>query len=52
VAAILKNRGGRDPISEDELVRAKKDYETLSETSARRTLRFWQVRIGSGRYAG
>src|SRR5580765_3567236 len=37
VAAILKNRMGRDPISDDELARAKKDYDTLSEASARRT---------------
>jgi hypothetical protein len=48
VAAILKNRMGRDPISDDELARAKKDYDTLSEASARRTPHFWQVRTGTG----
>jgi hypothetical protein len=52
VAAILKNRVGRDALTDDELARAKKDYDTLSEASARRTLRFWQVRTGTGRYAG
>ena len=52
MAATLKNRVGRNPISDDELTRAKKDYDTLSQASARRTLRFWQVRTGTGRHAG
>jgi hypothetical protein len=49
VTAILKNRLARHLISDDELARAKNDYFTLSQASAQRTLRFWQVRTGAAK---
>jgi uncharacterized protein (DUF2336 family) len=52
VHGILKNRIGHRPISDAELARAKQDYDTLSQASAQRTLRFWQVRTGTNRFAG
>ena len=44
VSAILKSRFAYHCISDHHLARAKKDYLILSQTSAQRTLRFWQVR--------
>jgi uncharacterized protein (DUF2336 family) len=49
VSAILKNRLARHLISDDELARANNDYLTLSQPSAQRTLRFWQVRTGTAK---
>jgi len=47
VSAILKNRFAHHPISEEALGKARSDYLTLSQSSALRTLRFWQVRMGT-----
>jgi uncharacterized protein (DUF2336 family) len=47
VAAILKNRFTHHLIPDDALAQAKGDYLTLSQASAQRTLRFWQVRTGT-----
>jgi uncharacterized protein (DUF2336 family) len=44
VTAILKNRIAHHMTSDEELARAKADYQLLSKTNAQRTLRFWQVR--------
>lgn len=43
-AAILRNRFSHHSISDHELALAKTDYLTLSQASAQRTLRFWQIR--------
>jgi uncharacterized protein (DUF2336 family) len=44
VSTILKSRFAYHCISDHDLAQAKKDYFTLSQTSAQRTVRFWQVR--------
>jgi len=49
VNAILKNRIAHRPVSDDELARAKVDYDVLSRPNAQRTLRFWQVRTGTAK---
>lgn len=43
-SAVLRNRAAHRPLSDEELALAKTDYLTLSQASAQRTLRFWQVR--------
>jgi uncharacterized protein (DUF2336 family) len=47
VSAMLKNRLAHHTISEQELAQARTDYLTLTQNSALRTLRFWQVRMGA-----
>jgi uncharacterized protein (DUF2336 family) len=46
VAAILKNRFTHHLMQDHELSHARADYLMLSQASAQRTLRFWQVRAG------
>ena len=46
VVAVLKNRFAHHLLSDQELAQAKADYLALSQASAQRTLRFWQVRTG------
>jgi hypothetical protein len=43
VETILCNRPLQQPIAEETLKLACKDYEKLSTETAQRTLRFWQV---------
>jgi hypothetical protein len=45
VSTILKNRFAHHLISDHEIAQAKADYLTLSQATALRTLRFWQVRM-------
>jgi uncharacterized protein (DUF2336 family) len=47
VAAILKSRFTHHLILDHELAQAKVDFLMLSQASAQRTLRFWQVRMGT-----
>jgi uncharacterized protein (DUF2336 family) len=47
VSAILCNRFAPQTISDTDLVQAKEDYSRLSESSAQRVLRFWQVHTKS-----
>jgi len=49
VTAILKNRFAHHLIPDHELAQARGDYLTLSQASAQRTLRFWQVRTGTAK---
>jgi uncharacterized protein (DUF2336 family) len=49
VHAILKARGTRVPVSEGELEQAKTDYAKLSQATAQRVLRYWQVRETAAR---
>jgi len=44
VTAILRSRFTHHSVADDELARARTDYIALSQASAQRTLRFWQVR--------
>jgi uncharacterized protein (DUF2336 family) len=44
VTAILQNRFAHHAVPKHELAHARADYLTLSQASAQRTLRFWQVR--------
>ena len=44
VTAILRNRFAHHSVSDEELANARADYLALSQASAQRTLRFWQVR--------
>jgi len=44
VTAILRNRFAHHTVPDDELALARADYLSLSQASAQRTLRFWQVR--------
>jgi uncharacterized protein (DUF2336 family) len=46
-SAMLKNRLAHHTVSDQELAQARTDYLTLSQNSALRTLRFWQVRMGA-----
>jgi uncharacterized protein (DUF2336 family) len=46
-SAILRNRFPDHPASDEELAAAKTDYLTLSQASAQRTLRFWQIRAAT-----
>ena len=46
-SAVLRNRFANLSISDDELTLAKTDYITLSQASAQRTLRFWQIRAAT-----
>ena len=43
VETILRNRPPQQPIAEQTLKLARKDYGKLSTETAQRTLRFWQV---------
>jgi hypothetical protein len=43
VESILRNRPLKQPISEETLKLALRDYGKLSTESAQRTVRFWQV---------
>jgi uncharacterized protein DUF2336 len=43
VNAILCNRFAHHSMSEVDLLQAKEDYSRLSQSSAQRVLRFWQV---------
>jgi len=43
VETILRNRPPQQPIAEQTLKLARKDYGKLSAETAQRTLRFWQV---------
>ena len=43
VSMILKTRFAYHSISDSELAQAKRDYLILSQVSAQRTLRFWQI---------
>lgn len=51
VSAILKNRIAYHTIPDHELAQAKADYLMLSQATALRTLRFWQVRVQSTKAA-
>jgi hypothetical protein len=51
-AAILRNRFAHHTISEADLAQAKEDYLRLSQASAQRTLRFWQIRMTTTKEAG
>ena len=44
VKAILRNRTSHHCVPDEEVARAKTDYLALSQASAQRTLRFWQIR--------
>jgi uncharacterized protein (DUF2336 family) len=46
-SVVLRNRFADRSMSDDELSLAKTDYITLSQASAQRTLRFWQIRAAS-----
>jgi uncharacterized protein (DUF2336 family) len=43
-AAVLRNRLAHHSVPDEELAAAKTDFITLSQASAQRTLRFWQIR--------
>jgi hypothetical protein len=43
-SAVLRNRFADRPVANEDLATAKTDYLTLSQASAQRTLRFWQIR--------
>ena len=43
VDKILRNRPSEQPIAQQTLQQAMKDYGKLSTETAQRTLRFWQV---------
>jgi hypothetical protein len=43
-SAVLRNRFAHQPVLDEEVAAAKTDYLTLSQVSAQRTLRFWQIR--------
>jgi uncharacterized protein (DUF2336 family) len=43
-SAVLRNHLAHRAMSDEELAAAKTDYLTLSQASAQRTLRFWQIR--------
>lgn len=51
VNAILRNRFAHHVPSDQALQQAKADYLTLSQASALRILRFWQVRMGARKEA-
>jgi uncharacterized protein (DUF2336 family) len=46
-SAVLRHRLAHRPLSDEELAAAKTDYLTLSQASAQRTLRFWQIRAAT-----
>ena len=46
-SAVLRNRFPDRSITDEELAVAKTDYITLSQASAQRTLRFWQIRAAT-----
>jgi uncharacterized protein (DUF2336 family) len=52
VSAILANRFAHHTMSAADLAQAKEDYLRLSQSSAQRVLRFWQVRTTATREAG
>ena len=49
VHAIFKARGTRRPLGETDLENAKSDYTRLTQTTAQRVLRYWQVRETTSR---
>jgi hypothetical protein len=49
VQAIYKARGTRRPISDGDLGQARVDYAKLTQTTAQRVLRYWQVRETTSR---
>jgi uncharacterized protein (DUF2336 family) len=49
VHAILKARATRSPMTEAEFEQAKTDYSRLSQPTAQRILRYWQVREAAAR---
>jgi hypothetical protein len=49
VSMILQKRFANHSISDQELEKAKADYIRLSQATAQRTLRFWQVRSQVGK---
>ena len=49
VNAILSARFTDYVISDHELAEARDEYQRLSQSSAQRTVRFWQVRVGTKR---
>jgi Uncharacterised protein conserved in bacteria (DUF2336) len=46
-SAVLRNRFAHRAVSDEDLAAAKTDYLTLSQASAQRTLRFWQIRAAT-----
>lgn len=46
VSAILKSRISHHEIPDRELAQARSNFLTLTQPTALRTLRFWQVRVG------
>jgi hypothetical protein len=52
VSAILCNRFAHHTTSEADLALAKREYLKLSQASAQRVLRFWQVRTTATKEAG
>jgi uncharacterized protein (DUF2336 family) len=52
VSAILCSRFAHHTMSDADLAQAKEDYLRLSQTSAQRLLRFWQVRTITTKEAG
>jgi uncharacterized protein (DUF2336 family) len=52
VSAILCNRFAHHTMSAADLTQAKEDYLRLSQPSAQRVLRFWQVRTTATKEAG
>jgi uncharacterized protein (DUF2336 family) len=49
VQAIYKARGTRRPISDGDLEQARVDYSKLTQATAQRVLRYWQVRETTSR---
>jgi uncharacterized protein (DUF2336 family) len=47
VNVILKERFTHQIAADQDILQAKKDYIAISQASAHRTLRFWQVRAGA-----
>ena len=43
VESILRNRPVRQPINDETLAVAERDYRKLSMETAQRTVRFWQL---------
>jgi uncharacterized protein (DUF2336 family) len=52
VSAILRNRFAHHTMSEADLLLAKEDYLRLSQPSAQRVLRFWEVRTKTAKETG
>ena len=52
VSVILSSRFAHHTMSEADLAQAKEDYLRLSQASAQRTLRFWEVRTKTTKAVG